>query len=152
MRRSEKEITDIAEMDTILKENRFCRIALSDNNRPYLVPMNYGYDGERLYLHCAEEGRKMDIIRKNPSVCFEVTDSISIVEGFSACGYGTAYRSVIGFGRITILYEPVDKRIALLCIMNQTTGDSEWDFTDDAVDKVTVLEVAIDSMTGKRSG
>ena len=55
---------------------RWCRIAMIDNAQAYIVPMNFGYDfqGETLslYFHCANEGRKIDILRVSKDVCFEM--------------------------------------------------------------------------------
>ena len=51
MRRIDKEISDIKTIELILKEADHCVIALSDNNSPYIVPMNFGYQDHNLYLH-----------------------------------------------------------------------------------------------------
>lgn len=82
MRRSEKEVNDIHEIESILKQTSICRIGLCVDNIPYVVPMNYGYRDNCLYLHSAKEGRKIDIIRENPNVCFEVDTDIELVISF----------------------------------------------------------------------
>jgi hypothetical protein len=65
MRRSDKEIKDPQIIQKIFKDAEVCRIALCDGEKPYLVPMNFGYSENRLYLHSATDGRKIDILRKN---------------------------------------------------------------------------------------
>ncbi len=151
MRRKEKQITDQDIVLEILSDNVICRIAFSDNNCPYLVPMNYGYFNNALYLHSASEGQKIDIIHRNNKVCFEITDSIKIIESEKACGYGTAYRSVIGFGRIFKVLDREEKKDALNRIMKQHTNKGDWSFDDSAVDMVTMLKIQIESITGKES-
>jgi len=62
LRRKEKEITNRNEIEEILTHNTICRIALSDNNIPYLIPMNYGYKENKIFLHSAGTGKKIEII------------------------------------------------------------------------------------------
>lgn len=152
MRRKEKQITDQNLLLEILRNNTICRVALSDNNNPYIIPMNYGYDNNKIYLHSAKEGKKIDIIQRNNSVCFEITDSIEIVESESACDFGTKYRSVIGFGKIFLIIENEKKREALEIIMQQHTQKNGWNFDESILDKIVVLVIKIESITGKKSG
>ena len=70
MRRSDREIADKSEIIRIIEKCDVCRLALSQNNAPYIVPMSFGYEYAdnklTIYFHCAKEGRKLDIIRENP--------------------------------------------------------------------------------------
>lgn len=152
MRRKEKEITIHTEIADILMSNTICRIALSDDDAPYIVPMNYGYRDNTLYLHSAREGRKIDIIRKNNRVCFEISDSIEPVKSEIACKFSTRYRSVIGFGEIFHIDGKKEKNAALQIIMEQHTGSRDWDFDPAMLEKIAVLEIRISSLTGKKSG
>ncbi|MDA3899819.1 MAG: pyridoxamine 5'-phosphate oxidase family protein [Spirochaetes bacterium] len=152
MRRRDKEITDQKIINQILKSNTVCRIALCDNGTPYIVPMNYGFDEGNIYLHCAKEGKKIEIIEANNRVCFEVTDSVETVTSDKACGFGTRYRSVIGQGRVDHLTLTEEKIKVLNTIMKQHTGKSDWDFDSAVVDKITVLKITTESITGKISG
>ncbi len=152
MRRNDKQIEDRDILHDILQGNSVCRIALADNNIPYIIPMNYGYHEQKIYLHSAKEGRKIDIIKKNNTVCFEITDSVEIVASDTACGYGTKYRSVIGHGK-AVAVTANDKKIeALKIIMKQHTGSADWDFKESVIDKICVFEIIIESITGKKSG
>lgn len=81
MRRSEKEITDKTQIDSIIFRSKVYRLGLSDEGQPYIVPLCFSYDGKALYFHCAKEGRKIDILRKNSNVCFEFDIVEGIVEG-----------------------------------------------------------------------
>lgn len=57
MRRSEREIKDRKVIDDMIRRSRVCRLAMCDEDRPYVVPLNFGYDGSFLYFHAAQEGR-----------------------------------------------------------------------------------------------
>ena len=152
MRRSEKQITDQNELIDILDGNTICRIAFSDNDIPYIVPMNYGYAENKIYLHTAQEGRKMQILERNNSVCFEITDSIEIVKSEVACDFGTNFRSIIGFGTITPVMDFKEKLHAIRTIMKQHTNKDHWEFPDKKIDMFMILEITIEKLTGKKSG
>lgn len=152
MYKKEKEIHNPALLEEILSENIVCRIALVDGDNPYILPMNYGYTENTIFLHTAPLGRKLDIIAKNNKVCFEVTDSIDIILGERGCDCGTKFRSVVGFGRIYPVSEPQDKIDALKILMHQHTKKTEWDFDPKIVEKTMILKIEIESLTGKMSG
>lgn len=71
MRRKEKEINNITEIERIINESPVCRIALSDNGLPYMIPVCFGYSNRHLYFHSANAGKKIDILKKNNNICFE---------------------------------------------------------------------------------
>ena len=71
MRRKDKEISDRSAIEDIIKRSTVCRLAMSDNNSPYVIPINFGYENSTVYFHSAREGRKIDILKKNPNVCIE---------------------------------------------------------------------------------
>ena len=96
MRREEREIRDQTDVLAVMKEALVCRLGFSDDGMPYVVPMNFGLRENCIYLHCAREGRKLDIIRKNDQVCFEMDLLREIKQGPKACGWGARYKSVIG--------------------------------------------------------
>ena len=70
MRRKDKEIIDKELIEEILERNRICRIGFVDGERPYIIPMNYGYKDNNLYVHSALEGKKIDILNINNNVTF----------------------------------------------------------------------------------
>jgi uncharacterized protein len=151
MQRKDREIPDRAEIEEILREAQVCRIALADNDGPYIVPMSFGYEDGTIYLHSAPEGKKIAMIRSNPRCCFEVDLCDGIVKGKNACSWGMRYRSVIGFGRATILTNPEEKKHGLNCIMHQYQGGTH-DFSDGDIRCVAVIRIVIESMTGKKKG
>ncbi len=153
MRRKEKEITGIAEMEAIITRADVCRIALADKDIPYIVPLNFGYTGghnRKLYFHCANEGRKIDMIRKNNYVCFELDTDHEITEGTAACDFSSGYSSVIGWGKIFIITGDEEKREGLNLIMRHYSKRSGFSFNPEVLEKTTVLRLDITEMTGKK--
>jgi hypothetical protein len=149
MRRSELEINDLHEIDSILNAAFVCRIGLADGSEPYIVPVCFGYNEKRIYIHSAMAGKKISIIRKNPRCCFEVDHFDTIIHTESPCGWGMRYQSVIGFGRAHFINDIEEKKTGLNCIM-QHYGSVVHQFTDDDVRKVCVIRIDIDSLTGKK--
>ncbi|MBE0558594.1 MAG: pyridoxamine 5'-phosphate oxidase family protein [Proteobacteria bacterium] len=150
MRRAEREIKDTKAIRAIMEEARVCRIGLSDGGMPYIVPMNFGLGENCIYLHCAAQGRKLDIIRRNDRVCSEVDLFREVILGQSACGCSCRYESVIGFGRAAIVEEPDEKRTALDRIMEHYDVQGKVIYPDDILEKTTVIRIAIESLTAKR--
>lgn len=151
MRRKEKQITDQNQIDGIIKQARVCRLGLSDNGRPYVVPLHFGYDHPFLYFHGADTGRKLDILAANSQVCFEFDELIKINKHASACNWGTSYTSIIGEGTARILVDPEEKIKGLNCIMAQYSSRTH-EFDPQDLAETAVIEVKILEMTAKLSG
>jgi len=99
MRRTDKEITNRREIDTILSKATICRIGLVGNNVAYIVPLNFGYKHNCLYFHSAPIGKKIELITKNNMVCFEVDIDYDIVNTGIPCNWSSKYVSIIGYGK-----------------------------------------------------
>jgi nitroimidazol reductase NimA-like FMN-containing flavoprotein (pyridoxamine 5'-phosphate oxidase superfamily) len=153
MRRKEKEITDKKDIESSIKDYKLCRQGLSDGNRPYVVPLCFGYENDMLYFHTAHKGMKLDILKKNNQVCFEfdIDANHIVLEDDDACEWGLQYMSVIGFGKAEFVEDPEPKRKALDIIMKQYSNKS-WDYKDAMIKRTTIVEVKIESITGKISG
>ncbi|HQP31911.1 MAG TPA: pyridoxamine 5'-phosphate oxidase family protein [Deltaproteobacteria bacterium] len=149
MRRSDREITDHAQIEAILMRATVCRLAMCDEGWPYVVPLNFGYQAKCLFFHTAVQGRKLDIIQRNDRVCFEVESDNKIIESFEACGWSMRYASVIGFGRAKLIDDPAQKRAALDIIMRHYS-DRSYTYPDDVLAKTAIIRIDIESMTGKR--
>ena len=94
MTRRELEVKDRDEIIRILDKCKVLHLGLVDGDEPYVVAMNYGYTLEdeklTLYLHAATAGYKLDLIRVNPKVFFEMDCDVMPFEGKVACQYGTS--------------------------------------------------------------
>ncbi|MBU2514310.1 pyridoxamine 5'-phosphate oxidase family protein [bacterium] len=150
MRRKEKEITDKTEIEEIIAKSSICRIALAVDNEPYLVPLCFGYLNNTLYFHSADEGRKLEMIKMNPRVCFEFEGDTEIIKAKKACNWGLKYRSVIGFGNARIIEDEAERMTALDAIMNQYSNE-KWDYAPSMLTKTLVFKIEIDTMTGKKA-
>lgn len=150
MRRKEKEITDRSAIDAVIKRAEFCHLALTDGEQPYVVAMNFGHKDSTLYFHTAPEGRKIDLIRKNPKVCFLCYVDIETVESDEACGWTMKYKSVIGEGRARIIDDPQAK-IKALDIVMEHYSDQAFTYSEKALEKMVIVEVKISRLTGKQS-
>jgi nitroimidazol reductase NimA-like FMN-containing flavoprotein (pyridoxamine 5'-phosphate oxidase superfamily) len=155
MRRSDREIKDTAEIIAVIQAHKVCRLALADGDTPYIVPLNYGYecagDNLTLYFHGAGEGKKIDIIKKNPHVCFEMDGEHKLTPGETDCEYGFDFASVIGFGTAAFIEDTAEKVRALQILMRHQTGeDREFSFAAPHLAAVTVFKVVSASFTGKR--
>ena len=153
MRRKDREITDETAIRSILDKAQVVHLAMIDGDRPYVVPMNYGYalaaGRLTLYLHGAKEGRKLDVLQQNDRVAFVLETDVSPVSGGDIpCKYGEAYASVMGEGTAVLLDDPVQKIEALQILMKTQTG-RDFDVTPDMADAVAVLRIDVDSFTAK---
>jgi nitroimidazol reductase NimA-like FMN-containing flavoprotein (pyridoxamine 5'-phosphate oxidase superfamily) len=151
MRRVDKEITHKAEMESIIKQSFVCRLALADENRPYLVPLCFGYKDHSLYFHSAGKGKKLDILKKNNNVCFEFDIDYEPIKADKACEWGMKYKSVIGFGKAFFIEDFESKCRALDIIMQQYSVES-FSYPENKVKNTVIIKVEIESMTGKQSG
>lgn len=151
MRRKDKEIKDKSAIEEILRQAAVCRIAMCDGQTPYVVPMCFGYAGDRLYLHCAPEGKKIDILRQNPRVCFEVDVDQELIRGTQPCKWSLKYRSVIGFGNAVLVEDLKEKQRALDVLMEHFGGEA-YSYPEDVLGRVTIIRIDIESLTGKQAG
>lgn len=153
MTRREREITDIDEIRGILERAKIVHVGMVDGNRPYVVPMNYGYtlnDGKlTFYLHGAMRGRKLDVIRANPNVFVELDTDIVPFEGEVACKYGLCYSSVMGEGVAEIVEDTELKKEALSIFMKTQTG-KDFEFNDKMVSVVSIIKINISEFTAKK--
>jgi len=151
MRKSRQEITDRSILEEILGKQVICRLAMMDGDRPYMVPVNYAYGEGCLYIHSAPDGKKIDLLKKNPELCFEVEDSVEVTRGERACDWSTRYRSVVGYGRVEILSDEADKQHGLELIMAQHGAPELREFDHGNMLRMVILRIRITSMSGKES-
>ena len=151
MRRKDKAIVELAEIEQIVRRSLVCRLGLADENRPYIVPLSFGFKDSTLYFHSALEGKKIEILRKNTKVCFEFDLDHEVVADEEGCKWGMKYRSVIGFGKASIVEDIQDKKAGLNTIMEHYSGGT-YDYSEAAINNILVIKVEIESMTGKKSG
>ncbi len=151
MRREDKEIEDKKEIESIISRYDVCRIALCENNSPYIVPMCFGYRDNCLYFHSAADGKKIDMIKKNNRVCFEFDIHEGLIKSANLCDWDVEYYSVIGSGKAFFIENPEEKIRALNIITEHYSG-AVHEYRKNSVDNVRIIKVEIESITGKKSG
>jgi hypothetical protein len=160
LRLADRKMTE-AEVDKTLRTVKVGRLGLCRNGQPYVVPLNFAYENGHIYFHCADAGMKIEFLRDNPSVCFEVDEHFRTITAPMACNYDTAYRSVIAFGTAQILTDLEEKTTGLRLIVAKYAGrENAEKLETKTVDgyrspqgsKTIVVDVTIERITGKRCG
>ncbi len=151
MRRKERAVEELISIEAIIRKSLVCRLALSHNDRPYIIPLCFGYRNHTLYFHSAPEGKKLEILRNNNNVCFEFDIDHQVVQDEKACKWSMKYRSVVGFGKASLVEDLDEKKKGLDAIMAHYS-DRSFDYLPAAVEKTIVIKVEIEAMTGKQSG
>lgn len=154
MRRKDREITDNSRISEIISQCDCCRIGLIDeNNHAYIVPMNFGFksnnDSFTLYFHCANAGKKLDLMKAQREVSFEMDSSHKLVVGNTNCDYSYKYSSVMGIGKLTFITDTDKKAECLGCIMSHYCENTDNSFSDSALSKTTVLQLEIIELSCK---
>ncbi len=151
VRRKDKEIRDLREIEEILGKALVCRIALCEGNRPYCVPMMYCYDRGVMYLHSAKEGKKLEVLRENNRICFEVEVDVEVVTEGKPCSWTFRYRSVVGRGKAYIVEDLNEKRKALECMVERVSPGYRYRSTDEELESVVVIRIEVEELSGKVS-
>ncbi len=119
MRRKEKLIQEISEINDVMNRGEVIRVAMTDGDVPYMIPMSYGYTDGVIYLHCSKEGRKIDMLRKNPNIWFEVTVDGELIIMENSCGWSYGFKCVMGGSGVAVFVEDMaEKFVALNAIMD----------------------------------
>jgi nitroimidazol reductase NimA-like FMN-containing flavoprotein (pyridoxamine 5'-phosphate oxidase superfamily) len=152
MRRDDKQIINRTKIDEIIEKSAVCRLAFAKDNIPYIVPISFGYDGNSIFIHTARTGKKIDFIKHNKLVCFEFdTDVKTIDDDAIPCKWTSAYKSVIGSGKIVELMGYEEQELAINQIMLHYSG-KEWHFNAQMLKSVKLWKIEIDEISGKQSG
>ncbi|MCR4568645.1 MAG: pyridoxamine 5'-phosphate oxidase family protein [Pseudobutyrivibrio sp.] len=155
MTRREREITDQNKISEIINTCSYLHLGLVDDGKPYVVPLNYGVlqdetDGHYIiYLHGANTGRKLDIIRKNADCCFTMERNVAPFEGKMACQYGMTYECIMGTGKVVLIDDPDEKIKALNAIMKTQTGKEGFVFDERMASIVSIMRIDVDELSAK---
>ncbi len=151
MRRKDREITSRPVIDEIIRSANLMRIAMVDEEMPFLVPVFYAFDGNSLYFHSAQAGRKIDILKRNNDVCFEISVDHDIIESEEACDFEAKHRTVIGLGKAFFVEDEPQKIKALNMIVGNFT-DRKFEYPKTNLARTAVIRIDIKSVKGKMHG
>ena len=152
MTKREYQVTDEGQIRAILDAAKVLRLGLAVDNVPYIYPMNYGYTLEKgelkLYLHSAVKGNKLELLRKNPNVCFELDCDLQPFEGRVACQYGLAYSAISGRAK-AVLVEDVEEKMEAMSILMKTQTGGDFQFSERLVSIVAVIRLDVTEFNAK---
>ena len=144
MRRKERERTDRAFMEQVLKDADTLWLSLNTEGAPYVIPVNHALHEGVLYIHCANEGLKLDLIRRDPRVGFAAATDVRIIRERST----TAYRSVCGSGTAVIVEDEAEKQTALVAIRDQYQAICDLPAPASRLPQIGIVRIVIESLTG----
>lgn len=153
MRRKDREILDEDRIAEIISQCHCCRLAFNDDEGPYIVPLNFGF--ERIekqfvfYFHSALEGRKIEFIKSGKPVGFELDTNFELKEAKKACGYTAKFQSVIGTGKVEFITDHPGKEHALNQLMFHHTGKKDWEFSEKNLNSVAVFKLTVKELSCK---
>ena len=152
MRRKDREITDMNEIRAILERARVLHLGLNAEEEPYVVPMHYGFTFEggklRFYTHCAKEGRKLELLRRDDRVFVEIDTDEALVPGEKPCAWGASYACVMARGRAAVVEDEEEKAAALRLLMKTQTGE-DYEITPAMAAAVCVLRIDAEAFSAK---
>jgi len=149
--KSIKDISDKNELYEIIRNCKVCHVGFVDNNVPYILAFNFGFDGKSIILHCAKEGRKINILAKNNNVCieFDAFHEIFARHPEVACSWRMRYKSVIINGKAEIVDDYNDK-VKYLNIFMQNYSDQNFIFNPPSVNNINIVKVDILEISGRK--
>ncbi|MDE6209572.1 MAG: pyridoxamine 5'-phosphate oxidase family protein [Lachnospiraceae bacterium] len=151
MRRADREVTEFEDIIDIIKKCDVCRIALNNENYPYILPLNFGMSVKdkriELYFHGAMDGTKYDLMQKDNRVSFEMDCEHRLVTDEKSGSCTMEYRSVIGQGHIEILSD--EEKYEALCILMKHYHKEEFPFNKAVMSRTKVFKLVVENMTGK---
>lgn len=149
MRRQDRELTT-EDAQQILAGGTYGVLAINGGAEPaYAVPLSYVYQNDAIYLHCAQEGRKLELIRQNGQASFcVVAEAEPLKDAFSM-----KYKSAIAFGTVSEI-SGEEKLPVLEAFIEKYATDEEYlmkgkKYAAQAQDKTTVLKLDIRQLSAK---
>jgi uncharacterized protein len=153
MRRTDRELAEIEQIEEIIGKADVCRVAFANNNLPYIVTLNFGYlskPGRSFYFHCARQGKKLDMMGLNKYVCFELDTDHKLVAGPDACDWGMNYSSVVGYGNLCEVIDPDERVSGMNAIMKHNGGEGIYTYKENVFRQTTILRLDVLEMSGKK--
>lgn len=150
MRRKDREITNKSEIISFIKKSNLIHVAISDDVFPYVVPLNYGFRDNAFFIHSARRGRKVELLKKNPQVAFEIVAFDELHTHTDACQWTTKFQSVMGTARAEILETKADLKAGLDVLMEHY-GKFDNTYDPKFYERIVIIKLNIIDLTGKQS-
>ena len=141
------------EMKLLLERMPVGRLAVTTEDGPYIIPVNYLFFEGSIYFHSGLSGRKMEALQADSRVCFLVDEVGPQVLWEQGCGISQVYKSVVCFGKAEFVEGPLEKREILERMVQKYVPSSYpvSPMTDQNVKRTAVVRIVIESMSGKEN-
>ena len=141
------------EIDKTIRVCKICYLGMSDNDFPYVLPMNFALDGNSVILHSAQSGRMWETLKKNQNVCINwiVGEDLAWQDVKVGCSYRVKSKSVLVEGKVEFV-DDFDEKIRCMNLMMQQYSDREFKFSKPAIENVGIIKVEIEKITAKEFG
>ncbi len=153
MRRKDREVTDGARINEMIRSCDCCRLGFKDGEGVYILPLNFGFEekeeGRVFYFHSANEGKKIELIKAQPHVGFELDLKHKLNSGETACSFSYGFQSVIGQGDIDFVNDKEEKLHAFELIMQHYSGKTDWDIPEAALASVAIIRLRVSELACK---
>ncbi|MCM1985538.1 MULTISPECIES: pyridoxamine 5'-phosphate oxidase family protein [Methanococcoides] len=146
-----KKIRDNKALEDILLDAQYLRLGLCSNEKPYIVPISFGYKDNTIYLHSSRKGTKINLIKQNKNVCFEVDTFYETLPSDEPCSYYMKYQSIVGYGTATILEDEKEIKEGLKIIIDRY-HNKEYSIDDLDLKRVAIIRIDIDDLHGRQYG
>lgn len=141
-------------MNKIIDESSHCWVAMCRKDCPYVIPMNFGFHDQYIYLHSCNEGLKIDILKNNPQVCISFGQNIELLPSTILCKTSMKYQIVLVYGKARFIEDPHEKKEALDIIVRHYYKEKTEDvlkYNHKTIIELVIIKIQIEKMTGKKS-
>jgi len=141
------------EIDKIIRACKTCYLAMSDNDFPYVLPMNFALDGNSIIIHSAQSGRMWETLKRNPNVCINwiIGEDLAWQDVKVGCSYRVKSKSVLVEGKVEFV-DDFDEKTRCMNLMMSQYSDREFKFSKPAIENVGIIKVAIKKISAKEFG
>ncbi len=153
IRRKEKIVADVDEKILPFKSAKYVTIAMCESSEPYLATLSHGYDeeGNCIYFHCAKEGKKVDILKKNRVIWGQAL----VDKGYQQGSCDHLYHTTQFRGEVSFVEDLEEKERALKIMIRQLEEDPEKvierQVKTDSVNRVYIGRIDINYISSKKS-
>lgn len=141
---------DLEKIEFLIKKSTVCRLGINTDKTPYIVPLSFGYHAHTLYFHSGSKGKKLELLKENPDVCFEFDLVTEVMKAENPCAWDIKYESIIGIGKAVFIEDAGEKIEALKMIISQYT-DRQMNIAQTQAKETVVFKVIIDKMTFRQN-
>lgn len=146
-------IENRSEINEIIRACKTCYLAMSQNNEPYVLPMNFALDENVVILHSDQSGRMWETLQQNPKVCINWTlgEELAWQDVRVGCSYRVKSKSALVEGTVEFVDDYDEKERCLHLLMAQYSN-RQFKFNAPAVKNVGIIKVHIEKISAKEFG